>query len=536
MKTPPQVDVAKFKSWAEAAINTQQEDIGRLSRSVDRIERDMRLFKDFMEEVRTELASNRQLQEQESGEGLASVSAELDALRQQVNSNPRPVSRGSFEISNRSLDIIAKDVQLVGRKVDEIDELKRELGQLKARLSNFENPATSLLEEAAIPSLEGPASTAEASLAHHLNEAQTSVRETRSRRKGDHDQIEISGTSSVDYQRELPAKRRRTRIKPVNGTSTAAAENTSTRPEQQFNARSRLVIEIPSSKGATHSVIPSQDEELHFNSVEDEVNDDYQPLGPATPVSGEDARMDVTPPVDETSLPLSERILHQNKIIEPDYRMREKDFQRGRKRALNELLLTNDSKVNRRSRRFLGDQESQTPSRWSLAPETPRTGTQDIASQQLADPFELPVLPSIEHFESVLHPRFTPQPQPGSLSSSITPRALKPLKCGSCKKQYTSRTGLKYHQEHAKSAECRQGEGNVSHGEFTCDMCGSKFVDLQRLDKHRCRGELGIKITLEDRERSLAHGKAAVAAYEATLAERERLVRQTLDREMSAVL
>jgi hypothetical protein len=127
MKTPPQVDVAKFKSWAEAAINTQQEDIGRLSRSVDRIERDMRLFKDFMEEVRTELASNRQLQEQESGEGLASVSAELDVLRQQVNSNPRPVSRGSFEISNRSLDIIAKDVQLVGRKVDEIDELKREL-------------------------------------------------------------------------------------------------------------------------------------------------------------------------------------------------------------------------------------------------------------------------------------------------------------------------------------------------------------------------------------------------------------------------
>jgi hypothetical protein len=121
------VDVAKFKSWAEASINTQQEDIDRLSRSVDRIERDMWLFKDFMEEVRTELASNRQLQERESGEGLASVCAELDALRQQVNSNPRPVSRGSFEISNRSLDILAKDVQLVGRKIDEIDELKREL-------------------------------------------------------------------------------------------------------------------------------------------------------------------------------------------------------------------------------------------------------------------------------------------------------------------------------------------------------------------------------------------------------------------------
>ena len=343
-------------------------------------------------------------------------------------------------------------------------------GRLKARLSNFENPAASLLEEATVASLECPASTAEAGLALHLNEAQTSVRETRSRRKRNHDQIDISGTSLVDDWEELPAKRRGTGIKPVSGISTAAADNTSTRPEQQFNARSRLVIEIPWSKGATHSVIPSQGEALQSNSGEDEVGDDYQPLRSTTPVSGEDARMDVTPPVDETSLPLSERTLHLNKTIEPDYRIRRKELQWGRKRASNGLLLTKDSKVDRRSRRFLGDQESQTPSRWSLAPETPRTGPQDVASQQLADPFELPVLPSIEHFEPALHPRSTPQPQPGSLSSSITPRALKPLKCGSCKKQYTSRKGLKYHQDHAKSAECRQGEGNVSPGELTCDM------------------------------------------------------------------
>ncbi len=42
---------------------------------------------------------------------------------------------------------------------------------------------------------------------------------------------------------------------------------------------------------------------------------------------------------------------------------------------------------------------------------------------------------------------------------------------------------------------------------------------------------------MEDRERSLAHREATVAAaYEARLADRERLVRQTLDREMSAAL
>jgi len=127
MRPLPQVDLAKFKSWAEDAINTQQQDIDRLSGSVDRIERDMRLFKDFMEEIRTELASNRHLQEERSGEGFASVRAELGELRQQISSSLRPVSRGSFELSNRSLDIIANDVQLVGRKVDEIDELKKEL-------------------------------------------------------------------------------------------------------------------------------------------------------------------------------------------------------------------------------------------------------------------------------------------------------------------------------------------------------------------------------------------------------------------------
>jgi peptidoglycan hydrolase CwlO-like protein len=125
--TTPQVDVTIFKSWAETAINAQKQDIDRLSGSVDRIERDMQILRNFMEETRTELASNRHLQNNKTEEGLANVHGELDTLRQQVNAEPRPVSRENFELSNRSLDIIAQDVQLVSRKVDEVDELKREL-------------------------------------------------------------------------------------------------------------------------------------------------------------------------------------------------------------------------------------------------------------------------------------------------------------------------------------------------------------------------------------------------------------------------
>jgi hypothetical protein len=132
MKILPQVDVDRFRSWAEAAITTQQQDIDRLSGSVGRIELDMQLFKDFMDEIRRELASDRQRQEQMSAESLASICGELDGLRQQASSNAKPGSEGTSELSNRTFDALAKGVQLVGRKVDEIDELKRELYVLRS--------------------------------------------------------------------------------------------------------------------------------------------------------------------------------------------------------------------------------------------------------------------------------------------------------------------------------------------------------------------------------------------------------------------
>lgn len=212
-----------------------------------------------------------------------------------------------------------------------------------------------------------------------------------------------------------------------------------------------MVIEIDSSNGPRQPTIYGQDEESQFNYVEDEGDNDYLP--PTTPISetvpsGVEGRRDFTPRPEETSLPLTAQILHLNKVIEPDYRMLGKDAERGRKRASNGLLFTKDGKVDRRSLRFLRDQENQTPSRCSLAPETPATGSQHVASQQLSDPFENPVLPSIEQFESALTPRSTPHPRSGPMSDFVTPRDQKPFKYGSCKKQYTSRAGLKYVSSH----------------------------------------------------------------------------------------
>lgn len=52
--------------------------------------------------------------------------------------------------------------------------------------------------------------------------------------------------------------------------------------------------------------------------------------------------------------------------------------------------------------------------------------------------------------------------------------------------------------------------------------------------QHRCLGEVAKKIALEDRGMNLAHREATVAAFELTSADRARLVRETMEREMSA--
>ena len=123
--------------------------------------------------------------------------------------------------------------------------------------------------------------------------------------------------------------------------------------------------------------------------------------------------------------------------------MRELDVQLGRQRTPCGLLLTKDGKVDRRSLRYvgdLGDQENEILSRWSMAPETP---VHRVARIQLPDASELPVLPSIEHFESILETTH-PQLRSSSRSCSITPRDQKPFKCGACKKSYRNRSGLRY--------------------------------------------------------------------------------------------
>ena len=226
-----------------------------------------------------------------------------------------------------------------------------------------------------------------------------------------------------------------------------------------------MVVEII-SKGALRSTIPSQDtearcddaqvevEEPHttisspaaeyqLNYAQGDVDNDCHPPCPATPAierAREEEKGESTL-IQKTSLPLAERMQHLNKSLEPDYHKLDRDFQLGRKRSSNGVLLTKSGKVDRRSSRRLGHQENQTPSRWSIAPETPAAR---LATDRLSDPFETPVLPSIEQSASGLEHGSNRQLQSDPSSRPIKSKDTKLFACGHCKKQYTSRQSLKY--------------------------------------------------------------------------------------------
>jgi hypothetical protein len=123
----PPSDAEKFRSWAEDAIRSQQKDIDRVSGTVDRIERDMQVFKDFMEGIRSELVLNREMQNQ--------ARHDLDRLQNQVDSRPR--SRGGIDRP------LATEVALANQKIIEVDQVKCDLEKMNDRLRILEQSTSS---------------------------------------------------------------------------------------------------------------------------------------------------------------------------------------------------------------------------------------------------------------------------------------------------------------------------------------------------------------------------------------------------------
>ena len=167
----PRRDMLKFASWAEDAIKNQQKDIDRIGSAVDRIERQMTSFKEFMQEVRTELAANRQSQQDIKQKDLTLIQKDMNKLRRESRQFQEGLKeeeltnfRVQLEQMRQKLDSkeqwtefptsdafenLTEDVFKINNNVKQIEGLKMDLQQLQNRLKDmnkFENIASDIVE------------------------------------------------------------------------------------------------------------------------------------------------------------------------------------------------------------------------------------------------------------------------------------------------------------------------------------------------------------------------------------------------------
>ena len=139
MKSTP--DFSEFKAWAQDAISNQQKDIDRVSGTLLHIEGEMQMFKKFMKEVRTELATGREFHQNQiqDRDGLVKVSGELGQLQTQVNSMDQEFRGKSGGSLSRDIEIIISDMLQVSEKANEVDGLKADVEQLKTNVKGVED-------------------------------------------------------------------------------------------------------------------------------------------------------------------------------------------------------------------------------------------------------------------------------------------------------------------------------------------------------------------------------------------------------------
>ena len=116
---PPQ----KQPTENEMALSNQQQDINRISNTVDRVEMDMQSFKDFMIEVRQDLAAIRTSQES-SHSAIAASQGHSSEQVQSLVADLKTVTHNLVELQN---------------KATEVDALKAEVEHLRTRLKNVED-------------------------------------------------------------------------------------------------------------------------------------------------------------------------------------------------------------------------------------------------------------------------------------------------------------------------------------------------------------------------------------------------------------
>lgn len=133
--------VDKFKTWAEKSIAHQRADMTRVSDSVERIEKGMKAFRDFMGEVRTDMAIIRQ--ESQTEEDIMDVRSDVNGFRDELATYKQKQDQINSkmtapDVSKHEFQTLSTDVQDVWQRTAEVDALRTELDYLKTRLDSME--------------------------------------------------------------------------------------------------------------------------------------------------------------------------------------------------------------------------------------------------------------------------------------------------------------------------------------------------------------------------------------------------------------
>jgi hypothetical protein len=154
----PLPGLIRFAEWAEDAIAGQRNDISRISTIVSKIEKDMRSFKDFMIETRRDLATVP------GGKPWASMKRsvtlleeEMGSLRTELEARPGGAYPGvdnGVKLSAEELDVLTSSITKISQKVNEVESLKMELQFMKTRLKRFEEGARTVKQAVDLPAKE----------------------------------------------------------------------------------------------------------------------------------------------------------------------------------------------------------------------------------------------------------------------------------------------------------------------------------------------------------------------------------------------
>jgi hypothetical protein len=488
-ETVPLSELTGLKSWAENAITSQQTDIDRISGTVERIEKGMQSFREFMEEVRTELASNRQVQNHASEEDLVLVRKALDGLRLQIESDrteTKSSSTQNAELSGQKLEIIVRNLQRVSAKANEVDDLKIEIQQLKTRLHQASNVAQNWFSPSkAVQSIEGDSGP------------------TLKRKRNQID--DENNSRHYDTSPELPGKRQRipNSIKSaiedsvvLQGIPTTSSDNYKAPNLQPPTSNKRLVIEIPSLRpDISRSRVSQYDDCGKFVYEEEDIGDNHRPNFPISKLISSVSALSrprrrassiFMPNTPISAFTPSPREL-QSSVASESHSNIKVDLRTGKLRDRNGALITSEGEIDDRSLRYkklpLRELDSNTPANPGLA-SPPKDTTHPSDTPVSSSPtFVKPMLPSHRARQNIM----TPASETGDRSSSVLPMSMppssssssqphpKPFKCSGCGVRYRAFGALKYHKENSSSPSCKSPENDEIPTEFKYSDCGKTW-------------------------------------------------------------